>query len=579
MDVNLKFDLKSLVVEILDSGDIEFLPLYRTIRKWEASEQGITFEEVLDGSGNIELPDGTRTPRTMIFVNGWKLGSKNEARIIGGYVTGRDKEYRYVDPIVSEAKFRITLLSNTQEETQFVPTEAQKGYALQQGEYTSKDWEVIVEPYPRIKRKENSSQDKHTVFGLYWFLKQEWLRNPEVRKLTFPIQGDNQIPREGIVRHYKLSKPWSIPDSDLEFLQGGPLLFNNKIIVKAPKKEILKESKEVQHKRFSLLSSIKNLFSKTKEVPAITSSNRYSVTVGIVTALSKEFAMMSEHLDNRTEYVGGEGRLRIAITIGEIPAFGSGAHKIALVQSDMGNNLSAITANQIQNDFPNLQEIIMVGIAGAVPNISNSEQHVRLGDIVISGKDGVVQYDMIKAKNDDREHRHQPRPPSAQLLRSANLLDSENIKGNRPWMDALKKTQSINGSSRPDASKDKLASSDDKNVILDHPVDPSRIEGEPRVFEGAIGAANILLKDAKQRDKLRDEYKLRAIEMEASGISDATHFAGSSYFVVRGTCDYCDDHKNNEWQLYAASIAAAYCRVLLEKTPQYRILIPEANNN
>jgi len=37
--------------------------------------------------------------------------------------------------------------------------------------------------------------------------------------------------------------------------------------------------------------------------------------------------------------------------------------------------------------------------------------------------------------------------------------------------------------------------------------------------------------------------------------------------VVRGICDYCDDNKNDLWQGYAAVVAAAYTRALLELIP------------
>lgn len=33
--------------------------------------------------------------------------------------------------------------------------------------------------------------------------------------------------------------------------------------------------------------------------------------------------------------------------------------------------------------------------------------------------------------------------------------------------------------------------------------------------------------------------------------------------VIRGISDYCDSHKNDEWQKYAAATAAAYAKELL----------------
>lgn len=37
--------------------------------------------------------------------------------------------------------------------------------------------------------------------------------------------------------------------------------------------------------------------------------------------------------------------------------------------------------------------------------------------------------------------------------------------------------------------------------------------------------------------------------------------------IVRGICDYCDYNKNNDCQQYAAVVATAYTRTLIESIP------------
>lgn len=60
--------------------------------------------------------------------------------------------------------------------------------------------------------------------------------------------------------------------------------------------------------------------------------------------------------------------------------------------------------------------------------------------------------------------------------------------------------------------------------------------GTPRVFHGPIASANILLKVPEKRDELRDKFKVKAAEMESSGIADATWGAGrGGYLVIRGS--------------------------------------------
>jgi hypothetical protein len=139
---------------------------FRFIREWEASSEGIVLPVVLEGSGNIELPDGNRTPRTMIFLGGWKLKSDEQIAIVNGYVTGRN-EFGYYNPIAEESRDNIRILSSERDETDFGPSEAQKRYALEQGKLFSEDWEVLTEPSLTVRRKKGASERLQKVFGLY----------------------------------------------------------------------------------------------------------------------------------------------------------------------------------------------------------------------------------------------------------------------------------------------------------------------------------------------------------------------------------------------------------------------------
>ncbi len=52
--------------------------------------------------------------------------------------------------------------------------------------------------------------------------------------------------------------------------------------------------------------------------------------------------------------------------------------------------------------------------------------------------------------------------------------------------------------------------------------------------------------------------------MESSGIADAAWTHNQPYTVIRGVSDYCDDKKDEAWHMYAAIVAAAYARTLIE---------------
>ena len=300
------------------------------------------------------------------------------------------------------------------------------------------------------------------------------------------------------------------------------------------------------------------------------------VTIGIITALAKEFAAVKVLLQNpRDHFIPGKGAGRRYV-LGEIAAANGGMHTVILaLLSDTGNNQAAARATMLLEHFPTVEDIIMTGIAGAVPNPNKPEEHVRLGDIIITNRGGVVQYDFVKKerKQDGDEeweedtHRHPPRAPSALLHEAATHLEAEELQGSRPWNELIELACQRLQITRPAEAMDVLTSSDNPSKKVRHPVDPDRKAGLPRVFHGVIASANILLKDPKKRDALRQKFNARAVEMENSGIGDATWNRGAGYLGVRGGCDYCDSHKGDAWQQYAAAVAAGYTVSLIRTIP------------
>jgi nucleoside phosphorylase len=235
----------------------------------------------------------------------------------------------------------------------------------------------------------------------------------------------------------------------------------------------------------------------------------------------------------------------------------------------MGNNVAALRAELLLGHFPTIDSVMMCAIAGGVPHPTRAADHVRLGDIVVSDQKGVIQYDFVK---------RQPRPgrrpqvdkvrsaghrPSAILLEMVRVLESDRLLGKFPWEDRILEGLNRLGWVRPDEATDILAG---PAGDLTHPLDVERRAGQPRVFFGPVASANTLLKDSVKRDALRDQFGVKAVEMEGSGIVDATWTRGVGYLVVRGICDYCDGNKNDLWQRYAAVVAAGYVRALLDAT-------------
>ncbi len=290
--------------------------------------------------------------------------------------------------------------------------------------------------------------------------------------------------------------------------------------------------------------------------------------VGIITALPEEYdgmrLMMKNEKRHRTSGPGGGHEYML----GEIPSLREGTHQVVLAQTmRMGNNSAAIRASKMLLDFPSIDVIVMCGIAGGVPNPDAPEDHVRLGDIVVSSGQGVIQYDFGKQTLVTFDHRHAPRPPSSSLLEAVQILEQDRLTGKRPWDGYLREGLALRNYTRPAASTD---------VVLDKAGNPAPhppYSGPlPRVFHGAVASGNCVQGDHRKRDKIRGMYKIKAVEMEGSGIADASwEHEEAGYLIVRGICDYCDARnkgtQTDAWKPYAAMAAAAYVRALLEVIP------------
>jgi nucleoside phosphorylase len=290
-------------------------------------------------------------------------------------------------------------------------------------------------------------------------------------------------------------------------------------------------------------------------------------SIGIITALSKEFAAVNAMINDSKVYSALPGDPNI-YCVGTIPALagnGNAKHHVVVTQlAKIGNNSAASAAADLLRSFPDVRDVLVVGIAGGVPDPGKPEVHVRLGDVVVSRDRGVVQYDMRKVEPGKIEVRDTSTPPSARMIRVVNLLEARRLAGEYPWEQHIDRGRHIEGATRPDERTDILHDAEDPSAIVEHPDDPTRRRGQPKIHYGLIGSANTLLKDPRLRNHLRDTYKVRAIEMEGSGIADGTWNHAAQYILIRGICDYCDVHKNDVWQGYAAVAAAAYARALVE---------------
>lgn len=314
------------------------------------------------------------------------------------------------------------------------------------------------------------------------------------------------------------------------------------------------------------------------------------VTVGILTALPHEFETVCTVLQCGEDAVamrdGGDKVYRLGEVSGKPGKWG---YVVAVATlNDMGNVSAATRVANMLNDCKYLQALIVCGVAGAVPSPTSPADHVRIGDIVVS-VDGVIQYDFGKQYANGFVINGSPYRPSYTLIAAVKSLQGKVALGERPWEKYIETCLASLPSHfrRPAAETDLLCEanwSDLKSFVtnvkgwmrqhlksnpdyppIQHPTDPDRKIGQPRIFYGLIASASVVQKDPGLRDRLRKKYNVKAVEMEAAGAAHACYARNVGYLAVRGTCDYCNPDKNKIWQPYAVLAAAAYTRSLLEE--------------
>lgn len=260
-----------------------------------------------------------------------------------------------------------------------------------------------------------------------------------------------------------------------------------------------------------------------------------------------------------------------------------------------GTNAAAIVAKDMLRTFTGLRFGLLVGIGGGIPNLQHGRD-IRLGDIVVSQPDqtfgGVVQYDLGKNLGKGRFNRKGSlnSPPTLLLTALSSLQSKSGRRGSQVpeyLFDMNRKYPSLKdeGYTSPSINKDYLHCSQcdpsqwwwflwllllwlcpllrckvcENGIVLR----PSRKHQDPVVHYGIIASGNQVIKDARDRDRLGQEFDALCVEMEAAGLMN-----NFPCIVVRGICDYADRHKNDSWQKYAAATAAAYAKAfLLHVTP------------
>ncbi|KAK6527593.1 hypothetical protein TWF694_004577 [Orbilia ellipsospora] len=324
-------------------------------------------------------------------------------------------------------------------------------------------------------------------------------------------------------------------------------------------------------------------------------------TVGWICALSKEQTAATAMLDHRHNALSKPPNDPNAYTVGSI-----GKHNIVIAclpEGEVGNNSAANVVAWVASTFPSIKFGLMVGIGGGIP------PKVRLGDVVVStpvGKySGVIQWDFGKTGDGGKFERvgSLNNPPTSLRTAITKLKTAHELEGSKIpiYLDELKQKypKLAPRYTWSESLKDPLDTPENssgslsiwKNIffifwnaalfILGHHLNlwagltllwatnttKTASSGartkprEPHIHYGLIASGNQVIKDATFRDKLDEDLggRVLCVEMEAAGLMN-----NFQCIVIRGICDYADEHKNKDWQEYVAAIAAAFAKELLE---------------
>lgn len=251
---------------------------------------------------------------------------------------------------------------------------------------------------------------------------------------------------------------------------------------------------------------------------------------------------------------------------------------------------SGNTTTRLLGIFDQIEHVFLVGCAGAVPNYSDFNKHLRRGDIVVSVPDLsdtseedfiYGQFEITKSQRGFQYSTKSWLPKSPDLYRIVQTIQkgydpqSEQMY---PWETYINEGVETLTSKELDCRRpveDKLLFTfDDKNVIeVDHPTESSgsfnrREYGYPVVKFGRIASGEALTKNDGLRNSLSEENGILCFDTGMDQVMESIEGnRKDSFIIIRSITDYSDGTTTKEWQPYSAICAAAFAKTIISALP------------
>ena len=273
-------------------------------------------------------------------------------------------------------------------------------------------------------------------------------------------------------------------------------------------------------------------------------------------------------------------------------------HVVLVILRGKGSINAAIAVPGLRASFSNIEIVFAVGRCGVVPQYTTTEmyENVFLGDCIVST--GIVQYDFGRqypeafARKTGIEDNLGHQNLAIQALIAEIQIDSNLTRILDRTVLYLGDIQRLTSKAAyPGAHKDCLfdtsylhthhdnseacelcwteagvcTKSCDalgcQEVIRQRSVESETVNSDrsPRLHFHRFGSGSAVIQSGTYRDQLAMNNNIIAFEMEGAGLWNSLPM-----IIVKSGCNYADSHKSKEWQPYAAAVAAAAMKSILD---------------